>query len=124
MTNILVEVTNCAEHHNKPSCYTVDISKLKNGLLIRICEIENAVFDPRTTPVCYTYVKDRLIVFNLTFDYGFSLSKDKETIYIETAVMDKRRDLLNVKYYCILDGAYARYSPETGWIWSDGKPDI
>lgn len=123
MTRILEEVTNSAESHDKSSCYTVDISKFKDGLLLRICETGNAVFDPRATPVCYTYVKGRLIVFNLTFDYGFRLSSGKDTISIETALIDERPDLLDIRYYCILDGAYARYSPGTGWIWSDGKPD-
>ena len=123
MTNILEEVTKSAEFHNKSSCYTVDISKFKDGLLLRICETGNAVFDPRATPVCYTYVKDHLIVFNLTFDYSFRLSSGKDTIYVETAVIDERPDLLDIKYYCILDGEYARYSLGTGWIWSDGKQD-
>lgn len=123
MTHILEEVTKSAESHNKSSCHTVDISKFKDGLLLKISEIRNAVFDPRTTPVCYTYVKGRLIVFNLTFDYGFRLSSGKDTISIETALIDERTDILDIKYYCILDGVYARYSPGTGWIWSDGKPD-
>lgn len=123
MLRILEDVTFDPNVDIPLDCYTVDVNNYKGAIFVRICLIENSVFDPRSMPFGYTVLNDRLIVFNQTFDYRFKLSNKNDTIAVKTSIVDNRCDIKDVKYYCILDGSYGSFSADEGWKWSDGKPD-
>ena len=123
MLRILEDVTNDQNVELPSGCYTVDMNSYKDAIFVRICLIEDAVFDPRSIPFGYSVLNDRMIVFNHTFDYQFKLSGKTDTITVKTSILDKRSDIKYIKYYCMLDGQYGWFSIEDGWKWSDGKPD-
>lgn len=123
MLRILEDVTFDPNVEIPSGCYTVDMNSYKDAIFVRICLIENAVFDPRSIPFGYTVLNDRMIVFNHTFDYQFKLSGKTDTVTVKTSILDRRSDIKDIKYYCILDGQYGSFSTEEGWKWSDGNPD-
>ena len=101
----------------------VNMNNYKDGILLKINRFENPVFDPRLESAGFIEHNGQLIVFNLSLDYGFSFSNDRDFIEIETSVSDDSQDILDIRYYYVLENLFARFSPEAGWIWSDGKPD-
>ena len=67
-------------------------------------------------------VNDRLIVFNHTGNYKIKDARPKAPLTVKTARMEDRSDITDILFYYILDDAYAKFSREAGWIWSDGNP--
>ncbi len=84
---------------------------------------EQDIFDIRAHPVGYTEVNDRLVIFVNTYDYQLHFTSIPQTVEIKTARLDERPDIKATMYYYIMYDIYAKFSPEAGWIWSDGKPD-
>ena len=124
MMRIMEDVTDPVKYGSHTIYYSVNMTKYKDGILLRINRFKNPVFDPRLEPVGFIECNGQLIVFNLSLDYDFSFSNDKDYIEINTGILNDRTDVLGNRYYYILGNIFARFSPETGWIWSDGKPDI
>ena len=94
-----------------------------DGIMIRIEKSDSDVFEAQDFPFAYTTVNDRLIVFNHTGNYKIKDARPKESLTVKTARMEDRADITDILFYFILDNAYAKFSREAGWIWSDGKPD-
>ena len=123
LRRILEEVADNIGCDDPSAIHTVDMSKYKDGTLIRICRLKEAVLDPRPSPFGYTVVNNSMFVFNLTFDHCFSLAASRDTIQVQIGIPDNISDMPDIKYYCLWDSIYAKYVPEVGWIWSDGRPD-
>ena len=123
MMRIMEDVTDPVKYGSRPTYFSVNMTKYKDGLLLRISRFKNPVFDPRLEPFGFIECNGQLIVFNLALDYGFSFSNSRDSIEIETGISDYRQDILNTRYYYVLGNLFAHFSPEAGWIWSDGKPD-
>lgn len=124
MPRILEDVTDNVKYGSHPAPCTVEMSKYDNGILICIYRSKSEYFDVGF-PLGYTIINNCLIVFrrpSYSDLYPFDFCKDSEKITINTTHpnFEQRTDK---KYFYILGDLYARYSPEAGWIWSDGKPD-
>lgn len=123
LVKILEDVTDPVKYGTKDKYYTVSLEKYKGGVLVRVIASDSDIFDPRPFLSDYTLINGQLIVFQVFSDYQFTYPERSDKLSIKTAVRNDLSYITDVKYYYILDGVYARFSPEAGWLWSDGKPD-
>ena len=123
MSKILDEVTDKVRNGDRCAYYSVSVNEYGDGYLMRIEKSYKDVFESRRYPFAYTEFNDRLIVFNNLGNYPGHYSSIPQKVKIKTARLDEQTEENTIIYYYILDDVYARFSPEAGWIWSDGKPD-
>ncbi|MDE6632935.1 MAG: hypothetical protein K2K23_08045 [Muribaculaceae bacterium] len=123
LCRILEDATDKVRYGERPAYYSISMGEYHDGIMIRI-EISNSdVFEARNFPFAYTMINDRLIVFNHTGNYKIKDAWSKAPLTVKTARMDDQPYITDILFYYILDNAYAKFSREAGWIWSDGKPD-
>ena len=121
---VLSNVLNDAINKNSNAYYTVVMNRYKNGTLVRIIKSKGDMFDQRSNIVGYTLVNNRPVVFYRgVTNYAFNYSSDSIPLQFKLGTFDYTNDADEVMHYYILENIYARFSPEAGWIWSDGKPD-
>ena len=123
LCRILEDATDKVRYGDTPAYYTISMEQYHDGLMIRIERSDSDVFEARNYPFAYTMVNDRLVVFEHIGNYKIKYARPKASMTVKTARMEDRSDITDILFYYILDDAYARFSREAGWIWSDGKPD-
>ncbi len=123
MGSILEEVTDRVRNGGRSAYYTVSIKGYQDGYLIKFQRSNQDIFESREHPFAYTEVNNSILVFNNTNEYHVVYSSTDQPIKIKTATLDERTDIKATIFYYVLGNIYARFSPEVGWIWSDGKPD-
>lgn len=104
--------------------YSVLMNEYKGGTLIKIVKSLTEIYEIRDHWEGYVELDGNAIVF----DFGFSryrpvFTNASDPLTIRLTRFNDASHIVDIKYYYILDDCYAIYSPESGWIWSDGKPD-
>lgn len=104
--------------------YSVLMNEYKGGTLVKIVKSQTGTYEIRDHWEGYVELGGTAIVF----DFGFSkyrpvFTNTADTLAIRLKRFDDSSHIMDIKYYYILDDYYAMYSPESGWMWSDGKPD-
>lgn len=104
--------------------YSVLMNEYKGGTLVKAVKTQTDVYEIRDNWQGYAELDGNKIVI----DFGLSKLRlvffsPSEPLTIKLKRFDDISHILDIKYYYILDNIYATYSPEAGWIWSDGKPD-
>ncbi|MDE6548277.1 MAG: hypothetical protein K2L22_04690 [Muribaculaceae bacterium] len=104
--------------------YSVLMNEYKGGTLVKIVKSQTGTYEIRDHWEGYVELGGTAIVF----DFGFSkyrpvFTNTADPLTIRLKRFDDSSHSMDIKYYYILDDCYAMYSPESGWIWSDGKPD-
>lgn len=121
---ILNDATDIIRYGDRPAYYSVCMNRYKKGTIIRIIRSKKDTFDNRPNILGYAFVNDRPIIFyEGVTNYKLRYSSTPNPFTFKLGKFDYLEDAEDVKYYYILDDVYARFSPEAGWIWSDGKPD-
>ncbi|MDE6636730.1 MAG: hypothetical protein K2K32_00685, partial [Muribaculaceae bacterium] len=106
--------------------YSVILNDYYGGTIVEIIELENATLDGSFYWDGYALVGDNIFAIN-TIDSNIYLNYVSPE-HSKTFKMDRDYNpetlMKSMKwFFFILGDKYARYSPEVGWIWSDGKPD-
>ena len=121
---ILEDATKNERYGNRPAGYSVCMNKYKSGTMVRVIRSEKIIFDRRQNILGYAVVNDSPVVFyGGVSDYRLSYTGAPHPVLLKLGKFDYNDDADDVTYYYILGDIYARFSPESGWIWSDGKPD-
>lgn len=124
LSSILNDATDKIKYGSRPSYYSVCFNRYKRGTMIRIIRSRKDIFDKRSNILGYTMVNDSPIVFyEGVSKYKFKYISTPNQHPIKLGHFNYIEDAEEVKYYYILGNIFARFSPEVGWIWSDGKPD-
>ncbi len=126
--SILNEVINDAyrrmSNDSASGFYSVLMNGYKGGTLVKAVKTKCDTYEIRDHWEGYAEVDSNKIVI----DFGISKFRPvfittSEPLAIELKRFDDISHIMDIKYYYILDDTYAIYFPESGWIWSDGKPD-
>lgn len=107
-----------------PGYYSVLMNEYKGGTLIKVVNSKTDIYEMRDYWEGYDEVDGNIIVVSFGFSKFrpiFTSTSDPLTIRLKR--FEDSTHIIDIKYYYILDDCYAIYSPESGWIWSDGKPD-
>ncbi len=107
-----------------PGYYSVLMNEYKGGTLVKAVKTQTDVYELRDNWQGYAEVDENkeVIDFGLSrFRLEFITPAAALTVKLERFVDNPH--VGDIKYYYILDDIIAIYSPESGWIWSDGKPD-
>ncbi len=123
LCRILEDATDPVRFGNQRAYYTLSMEKYKDGTMIRIERSNSDIFEAREFPFAYTMVNNQLVVFTHTGGYQIHDARPKETSTIKIARKDEPSDITDILFYFMLGEVYAKFSPEAGWLWSDGKPD-
>ena len=124
LSSILNDATDKVDYGSRPFFYSVCLNRYKKGTMIRIIRSRKDIFDKRSNILGYTIVNGSPIVFyEGVSKYKLKYSSAPNPYPIKLGYFDYIEDAEEVKYYYILGNVFARFSPEAGWIWSDGKPD-
>ena len=104
--------------------YSVLMNEYKGGTLVKVVKSQADIYEIRDHWEGYAKVDGNAIVI----DFGFSkfrpvFTDAADPLAIRLKRFDHDAHILDIKYYFILDETFAIYSPEFGWIWSDGCPD-
>lgn len=104
--------------------YSVLMNEYKGGTLVKVVKSQTDIYEIRDHWDGYAEVDGSAIVI----DFGFSkfrpvFANSSDSLAIRLKRFDDSSHILDIKYYYILDDAFAVYSLEYGWIWSDGYPD-
>ena len=124
LSKILNDATDKVKYGNRPAYYSLCMNRYKEGTIVRLIKSYNDTFDQRSNILGYTLANGHPIVFyrGIT-NYPIKYADDSCLTPFKLGKFNYNEDAEDVKYYYILGDIYARFSPEVGWIWSDGKPD-
>lgn len=123
MSKIMQDLTDKINSRKEKVYFSVTMGRYKKGNIVRFIESESDVYDSRLILEGYTVRNGTLFVFCSGFSNYKYIMDNQNQISIKTGEVDYAKDILDISYYYILDDIYARFDPESGWIWSDGKPD-
>ena len=124
LSAILNDATDKVRYGNRPAYYSVCMNRYKEGTLVRVIRSYKDTFDLRSNILGYAFANDHPIVFYKgVTNYPIKYTGDSCAKTFKLGKFNYNDDAEDVKYYYILGDIYARFSPEAGWIWSDGKPD-
>lgn len=124
LSAILNDATDKVRYGKRAAYYSVCMNRYKEGTLVRLIRSYKDTFDRRSNILGYTLVNGHPIVFYKgVTNYPIKYTGDSCPKTFKLGKFNYNDDVDDVKYYYILGDIYARFSPEAGWIWSDGKPD-
>ncbi len=123
LCRVLENATDTVSFGKQRAYYTLSMHEYKDGMMIRIRRSNSDIFEAREYPFGYTMVNNQLIVIANSGGYAIKDYRPKETMTIKIARKEDQSDITHTLFYFILDNEYAKFSPEEGWVWSDGKPD-
>lgn len=114
------------EGNGHSDLYDVRMNDYHEGTIVLISNRCNESFDESLYWNGYVVVDGiRFGIARIYSDYKMEYVLPEQTESFKFSSHDKaspNRPTSSWLYY-ILDDIFARYSPDEGWIWSDGKPD-
>lgn len=124
LSAIINDATDKVKNGERCFFYSVCIERYKEGDLVRIIQSRKNIFNSRPHMLGYTIVNDcPVVIYKGGSNYRVSYSEDPKPLSFTLGTLNYKDDVDQIRYYYILGDIYARFSPEVGWIWSDGKPD-
>lgn len=110
---------------NHADIYHVNINGYKSGYFIWIVKSKSNMLKTTSPYSGYAMLNDYTFVFGFA-NYKLNMSKNHNSRFFKSSKAKQffsEEAITTQWYYYILDDIYARFDPESGWIWSDGKPD-
>lgn len=122
LQTIFKEVVSEDEEHSE--MYVVIMNDYYEGTIVEITKPKDNVLDQALYWNGYTLLNEgKFVIARIYSNYKLNYFEPKQTEMFRIACHNTSLSHSPKWFYYILGDIYARFSPEDGWIWSDGKPD-
>ena len=106
--------------------YEVTMNDYYEGTIIQVTKCGDEILDGSLLWDGYSILDNRKFVIDKiysNYELYYSCPRQHELFRMIRYNKISSRKPVSIWFYYILGDIYARFSPEAGWIWSDGKPD-